>query len=165
MNLTRLASATLASMLLAALPLGLLLILGGCLTAAAVPDPETARLARAVGSDAQQLRDSLAGVAAPDCDIDHAAPLYDNLDRDADALVYRAATLSLPLRRASTALQGTVRAARESHRLATLDAGDRHGPCLAPEALDLNVAAIIRASTAIETAASAGLSGQIGEKQ
>ncbi len=125
--------------------------LAACTTLAIDVDPQAAMLARSVHDEANLFYVSLATSPPPLCDLAHNADGYDRLQQIAGQLQARIAEAhgSPALDRAAKALTSALADARESHRLASANAEDPAGPCLAPAALALNRDAIARASAAI----------------
>ncbi len=125
--------------------------LAGCATITRGTDPQAPALAGAIRDEADGFYAALADKTAPECDLDHNAPAYDRLAaRTAGLHAHVAATHgSAALERATRALAKTLANARESHALASADATDPAGTCLAAGAIMLNRDAITRASAAI----------------
>lgn len=125
--------------------------LAACSTISRGGDAQVAALARDIGSEADTFYARLLTETAPECDLAHNAAAYDKLDAMAARLQARADALKggPALDRAIRALSRTLAEARESHRLASANAHDRYGVCMATGAIELNRGAVSRASAAI----------------
>lgn len=131
--------------------LGLVAALAACATLMRGVDPQTATLATSIHDEAESFYTALAAKSAPDCDLDHNAAGYDRLDTMAAQLQARIteAKGSAALDRAAKALSQAIIGARESHMLASANAADPAGVCLAAGAIEINRSAVARASAAI----------------
>lgn len=125
--------------------------LAACSTITRGGDAQVASLAQDIGEEADTFYARLLTATAPDCDLAHNAATYDHLAAMAARLQERSAEVKggPALDRAIGALSRTLADARESHRLASANAGDRYGVCMATGAIELNRGAVSRASAAI----------------
>lgn len=93
----------------------------------------------------------LHGKTAPDCGFDANAGSYASLNAKAAALAQRVAAgpPDPPLQQAVAALGQTIAGSEQAHRLASSNAADANGICLAPAVIDLNADAVARAAAAV----------------
>ncbi len=122
-----------------------------CVAPSFAPDPLIAEQALQVSSEAKLMFAKLKATGEPDCDYPHNQASYDHLNQLAEALRddLAANKASDALLRAGDALSRSIADARASHQLASADASDSNGLCLASVAIELNAEAIMRASQAI----------------
>ncbi len=124
--------------------------LAACLTAASPTDPKIAEAARAFQDQAARIHAALAIEAAPQCAYEQNKNYYDELRASAAEIEASIDVRAAPmLVRAGKALTWLVEDARASHRAASAQTGDTHGPCMAPGAIALNAGALDRAASAI----------------
>lgn len=122
--------------------------LGAC-TTVQPPDAELQRLTSSVQERASAFFAELPTKAAPACDFSSNQPVYVELRRVAADLEARVPAQDRSMRRAAAALSRTLASAEEAHRLASARTDDAAGPCMTPQAVSLNAAAIARATAAI----------------
>jgi hypothetical protein len=127
------------------------MLLSGCITSRALPDPVVIALAQNIHDRSMTHHTMLGAARSPECDYESNKSFYSGLEERAaelrDHLAERRA--SEPLIRAAEALVRTIVDAAQSHQLASAVVDDVNDSCLAPVAIALNADAIARASAAL----------------